>query len=111
MPYPSAETSNYQDMVWACELCAGRHFQDPFVKEAFGLVDWSDHYPLVDADGVVTGEFIGAWEDMGYANVDDEAMVLISGLPDYIQHRIKHDDLDGTWDGYVTLPPFISKKD
>lgn len=110
MFYPSAETSNYEDRVKTCEMCRGLHFQDPFVVAAFSRVDWVDYYPEVDSEGLVTGEVIDGYEN-GYANVDDEALVRIDDLPAYVQHRIKHDNLDGTWDGYVTLPPFIPKKD
>jgi len=57
---------------------------------------WYQYWPIVDGDMELTGEIIDSQDD--YANVGDEAMILITDLPVERQQEIAEDD---QWDGYA----------
>jgi hypothetical protein len=88
-----------------CERYAGERYDSPDV--AAGLhadgVDWSQYYPEVDTDGLLTGAIVDSDTPGEYANVADSAMVAIDCLPRSERRRIAAAQEDGTWDGYAEL--------
>jgi hypothetical protein len=84
----------------------GEHYESTSWGEACNdEYDWADHYPIIDGDGLLTGEVYetGMWAEP-YANVDDAAMVLISDLSADEQRRIASEQNEDVWDGYAVVP-------
>ena len=82
----------------------GQHYLGKLARKTLDNcnLDWSQYWPIVDADGKITGELSGGEE--GYYNVDDLAMIAEEDIPSHILGKIHQEEADGTFDGYVTLP-------
>lgn len=72
---------------------AGLRYDSPEATAILDREDWSEIWPIVDAEGYLTGGICGS-ED-GFANVDDLAMVALSDLSD--------EQLETSDSGYVKL--------
>lgn len=95
-------------MATISELCnahRGENFTGSDWTDASGECDWTGHYPVVDGNGNLTGDVFESGDPAGieYANLDDEAMVLIANLPESEQARIRDEIAEGTWTGYANL--------
>ena len=91
------------------ELCArftGHHFRSAeWLAACAAGPDWSQHWPIIDRDGKLTGEVFNSDDehDEDYANVEDDAMIAIDGLPSRERLRIQRLIRIDCWDGYATL--------
>lgn len=98
---PTRESMSKTDALIAlCESHVGEHYESAEWKAAADESDWSQHWPIVDGAGNLTGEvYESGMHDAPYANVGDMAMVLISDLSrDAQAHITRQDD---QWDGYA----------
>lgn len=97
-------TTNRPDrLAQLCSTHAGEHYESKTWQRAANTEDWSDHWPVVDGGGLLTGEIYesGDPNNDGYANVDDEAMVSIADLSDRQRREIATDENASTWGGYA----------
>jgi len=82
-------------LVALANRAAGMHYESPEAKRILDEEDWSDHWPVVDADGILTGDVVETADCEGYWNVDDMAMIADDDLRP-AQRKTRHE-------GYVTL--------
>lgn len=105
------EKSQTEQLIEACEKMAGTHYESPEWKSASSDLDWENHWPIVDGDGLLTGCVFESGESGdSYANVGDEAMVGIDDLPPEQRTAIRREQRDGTWQGYATVKPFAASE-
>lgn len=57
-----------------CEQHAGEHYESHRWMCAADYEDWSNHWPVIDSDGKLTGDVVESGDTAGYTNVDDMAM-------------------------------------
>lgn len=72
----------------------GLHYESAAAKHVLDQEDWAGVWPVIDSEGILTGEIVDSADD-GYCNVDDMAMIHESELTD--------DQVAATEDGYVNL--------
>lgn len=86
-----------QDREQHCRALAkqasGLRYDSPDAIAILDQEDWSQIWPVVDGDGILTGEIVGSEE--GYVNVEDLAMVAVADLSTEQRESIA--------DGYVVL--------
>lgn len=64
------------DVPSLIERYSGFSLRDPQVATAFAAIDFTDYYPVIDADLVLTGQFVYADGGNGdWSNYDDEAAI------------------------------------
>jgi hypothetical protein len=74
----------------------GLYYDSPEAKAIMDRDDWNDWWPIVDGDGILTGDIVGGDDD--YFNVNDMAMVHRSDLT---KKQIREANKN---DGYIGLP-------
>ncbi len=81
----------------------GLHYRSKQARKILdqGGVAWDGLWPVVDGDGRLTGDVIDSQD--GYYNVDDLVMVAAGDLEAEQLNRIRAEEEDGTFDGYVTI--------
>ena len=85
------------------ERAAGLHYESAAAKKIMDERDWEDHWPVVDADGDLTGDVVENADCGGYFNVDDEVMVSEDDLtPEIIAENGGINSIRES--GYVNLP-------
>ena len=66
----------------AVSAACGMRYDSPEAAAILNQVDWSQHWPLVDSDGDLTGEITDCDDNEEYANLNDIAMILVSDMTD-----------------------------
>lgn len=62
--------------VWFLDAFAGERLDAPATVDAMERCDWIGYYPVIDADVLLTGEFVYADEEgRRHANYDNQAMI------------------------------------
>jgi hypothetical protein len=69
-----AEIDREAHLEWLAGLASGLHYDSPEAREITGLEDWSDYYPVVDREGLLTGAIVDAQAD-GFYNVANMGMI------------------------------------
>ncbi len=82
-------------LVALAERAAGLHYDSPDAKAILDEEDWANHWPVVDADGLLTGDVVETDDCDNYLNVADMAMIS----DDDVRPKQRCDD------GYAHLPP------
>jgi hypothetical protein len=92
-----------QELRNAIGKVVGKHYMDAKARRILDSpkLDWSQYWPEVDAQGVITGGLVG--DEDGFYNVDDLAMVAKNELPATMLTDIREQENSGTFDGYVDL--------
>ena len=92
-----------QELRAAIGKATGMHYMNAKARRILdnNKLDWSQYWPEVDADGVITGGLVG--DEDGFYNVDDLAMIAAENLPDAMLKSIHQEKNEGTFDGYVNL--------
>jgi hypothetical protein len=54
-----------------CKQYKGTHYTDPTWQRILKAVEWTNHYPVVDSDGRLTGEVL----DMTSSDADDYTVI------------------------------------
>lgn len=62
------------------EEAVGLRYDSPEAKVILDREDWANHWPVVDADGILTGDVVETDDCDGYLNVADEAMIAVEDL-------------------------------
>lgn len=69
-------TSLRETRVWFLDAFAGERLDAPATAAAMERCDWTNYYPVIDADVRLTGECVYADEEgRRHANYDDQAMI------------------------------------
>jgi hypothetical protein len=99
------ELSQTEQLVAACEDNIGVHYESPEWTAVANDLDWENHWPVVDGDGLLTGDVYESGDGSeGWANVDDVAMVRMTDLPPEEQASIRREQRSGIWDGHASVP-------
>ena len=64
------------------EAATGLRYDSEEAQAILGQADWQSHWPVVDADGELTGDVVETDDCDEYANVADETMISLSDLSD-----------------------------
>lgn len=62
------------------EKAAGLRYDSPEAEAILDKEDWADHWPVVDANGCLTGDVVETADCEGYSNVCDMAMIADEDL-------------------------------
>ena len=62
------------------ERASGLRYDSTEAKAILDTEDWANHWPVVDADGLLTGDVVETDGCAGYLNVRDEAMIAVEEL-------------------------------
>lgn len=85
------------------EEAAGLHYKSVEADKILDQTDWQNHWPVIDADGELTGDVVETDDCDNYVNVGDMAMIDIDDLPASKRRTIEQEKIDGTYDGYVDI--------
>ena len=96
-----AITDSQERQRAVAQHCQGWNYASPRTQRIMDLVDWTDWWPVCDANGRLTGDIVDSQDD--YYNVDDVAMIADSDLPYSVVQEIERAEEDGTFSGYVCL--------
>ena len=97
-----AITDSQERQRAVAQHCQGWNYASPRTQRIMDLVDWTDWWPVCDANGRLTGDIVDSQED-DYYLVDDVAMIADSDLPYSVVQEIERAEEDGTFSGYVCL--------
>ena len=63
------------ELVALTDRAAGLRYDSPDAIAILDEADWANHWPVVDADGLLTGDVVETDDCENYWNVDDMAMI------------------------------------
>ena len=68
------------ELVALAERATGMRYDSPDAKAILNEADWTSHWPVVDADSLLTGDVVETDDCDDYWNVGDEAMIAEDDL-------------------------------
>jgi len=80
---------------------SGLHYDSPEARAILDREDWSEFWPAINRDGELTGDIVDSDTPGEWANVDDEAMILLNDLAAEDRAQIRHEQRNCCWDGNV----------
>lgn len=67
-------------LMHLAEVACGLRYDSAEAQSIMNSDDWANYWPVVDADGALTGAVVETEDCDGMANVDDIAMVYLHNL-------------------------------
>ncbi len=76
------------ELVALADEAFGLRYDSCEARDILDHADWASHWPVVDADGKLTGDVVETADCDGYLNVDDLAMINRADLTTTQRHTI-----------------------